>query len=148
MYFNPADIPTYDELVKNGVFKHIQKTYGKEFANKFKGNLAERSAAYEIMKTNMKEQADGGMYKTIFHELGHLEHEKQSKKIFEAFKFSSFGKNQAEIDIARKVSDYAAESPVEFVAEVFSDLLNGKKYSKDIMDLYNKYGGPKISGVI
>lgn len=45
---------------------------------------------------------------------------------------------------ALKVSDYAAESPLEFVAEVYAKCLNGQTFSDDVMALYKKYGGPEL----
>lgn len=42
-------------------------------------------------------------------------------------------------DTAGKVSAYAQTSAREFVAEVYSGLVNGEKYSDDVMKLYEKY---------
>ena len=47
-------------------------------------------------------------------------------------------------ETASKVSDYAKESPLEFIAETFAGLIEGKTYSNDVMALYKKYGGPVI----
>lgn len=47
-------------------------------------------------------------------------------------------------DTALKVSDYAVESPLEFVAEVYAKSLNGQTFSDDVMILYKKYGGPAL----
>lgn len=93
------------------------------------------------------------------HELGHLRHQecannyKQMKKIEE---FQKQGEQISDItkefvtnaqiqETARKVSDYAPESPLEFVAEVFAQLMEGKKFPDDVMALYKKYGGPAVS---
>ena len=46
---------------------------------------------------------------------------------------------------AGRVSDYAKESPLEFVADTFAGILDGKKYSDDVMALYKKYGGPALT---
>ncbi len=92
------------------------------------------------------------------HELGHLRHQEINpnynlmKKIDE---FLEVGEKPSEIAIefassksiqttAKKVSEYAPESPAEFIAETFAGLLEGKTYSDDVMALYKKYGGPVI----
>ena len=45
-------------------------------------------------------------------------------------------------EVMGNVTPYAAITPAEFVAEVYSFLCNGVKFSDYIMDLYKKYGGP------
>lgn len=93
------------------------------------------------------------------HELGHLRHQEcvnnynLMKKIEE---YKTMGQSVSDItkefvtdkqiqQTARKVSDYATESPLEFVAETFSQLMEGKTFPEDVMALYKKYGGPSIS---
>ncbi len=92
------------------------------------------------------------------HELGHLRHQEcinnydMMKKVEE---FKTLGKPVSDItqefvtnkqiqQTARKVSDYATESPLEFVAETFSQLMEGKTFPDDVMALYKKYNGPMI----
>lgn len=98
-------------------------------------------------------------YHYLNHELGHLRHQECAsnynmlKKVEE---FKTMGEPVSEItnefvtnkeiqQIARKVSDYATESPLEFVAEAFSQLMEGKTFSDDVMALYKKYNGPALS---
>lgn len=101
----------------------------------------------------------------IYHENGHLEHHLKIGKD----KFLSMGKleecmynlgkisditfdfifNVKKQEIANSISNYASESPLEFVAEVYKKLINkalgGKEQiSDDVMKLYNEYGGPAI----
>lgn len=93
------------------------------------------------------------------HELGHLRHQEcvnnydMMKKVEE---FKTLGKPVSDItqdfvtnkqiqQTARKVSDYATESPLEFVAETFSQLMEGKTFPDDVMALYKKYNGPSVS---
>jgi hypothetical protein len=93
------------------------------------------------------------------HELGHLRHHESTtnfkfmKKIEE---YVALGEKPSDISkefasskniqtTARKVSEYAPESPAEFVAETFAGLLEGKTYSDDVMALYKKYGGPALT---
>ncbi len=107
----------------------------------------------------------GDKFRTIYHETGHLEHR---IKIGED-KFLSMGKPEECIErfgkvsditndfinskekqqAANRVSNYAPESPLEFVAEVYRRLINkalgGKEnIPDDVMKLYNEYGGPAI----
>ena len=50
-------------------------------------------------------------------------------------------------DTRNKISTYAALYPNEYVAEVYSIMMSGKTLSKEIMDLYYKYGGPIIGKI-
>lgn len=43
--------------------------------------------------------------------------------------------------IIAQVSRYAIENSSEMVAEVFAALVDGKKFSQEVMMIYNKYGG-------
>ena len=53
--------------------------------------------------------------------------------------------NNPEIqNICSKVSRYAQQLPMEFVAEVFSGLVSGQKFDADVMSLYAKYKGPQL----
>lgn len=97
-------------------------------------------------------------YNFLNHELGHLRHQEcasnynMMKKVEE---FKTMGKPVSEItnefvtnkeiqQIARKVSGYATESPLEFVADTFSQLMEGKTFSDDVMALYKRYNGPAL----
>lgn len=107
----------------------------------------------------------GNKFSIIYHENGHLEH---LIKIGED-KFLSMGKpedcikrfgkvsditndfinSKEKQQIANRVSNYAAKSPVEFVAETYRKLINNALGGKDqipddVMKLYNEYGGPAI----
>ena len=46
--------------------------------------------------------------------------------------------------IVRKVSGYATTTPAEFVAETYKFLKSGQVMPKDVMTLYEKYGGPMV----
>lgn len=95
---------------------------------------------------------------TIYHELGHCNHyaickdyEKMGKLKELEYNFISdksitneFLNNKTIQETAGKISDYAKESPSEFVAETFAQLIEGKKLSEDVIALYKKYGGPDI----
>lgn len=98
------------------------------------------------------------IYQTLNHELGHLRHQyvaKDYETMKKAEEFITQGKSVSDItqeflnsksiqETAGKVSPYAQESPLEFVAETFADLLEGKTLPDDVMALYKKYNGPII----
>jgi len=112
----------------------------------------------ELVNGKIKEAKWSDFY-YFNHELGHLRHQESTtnfklmKKIEE---YVALGEKPSDISkefasskniqtTARKVSEYAPESPAEFVAETFAGLLEGKTYSDDVMALYKKYGGPALS---
>ena len=93
-------------------------------------------------------------FKTVFHEIGHVEHSRRlGIKYYNSIVPSDAAEKQEEY---RKmfaaselkhgelsyISDYAQTSPGEFVAETFAAILDGNTISKEIMDVYKKYGGP------
>ena len=82
-----------------------------------------------------------GFFKELFHEFGHKAHFSACKN----YGNLGFDWTQKEFqDIAGKVSKYSKESPEEFVAETFSLLVQGKPLPQDVMQLYEKCGGPII----
>ncbi len=98
----------------------------------------------------------GGTYSIITHEMGHLQHRHnmQNLKLYESLGTSrqrpeKLAKGAEELlelfnskqDIIGKISSYAKESPKEFVAEVYSQLVHGVKVDDEIMELYKKFGG-------
>lgn len=104
----------------------------------------------------------GSSGSSIFHEFGHLQHYYTINNGMEFYKLAKkdeceeiFGKisdetkeflENSEIQQnAARVTEYATCSPLEFVAETFSKLIDGNNYPKEVMDLYYKYKGPKIS---
>ncbi len=107
----------------------------------------------------------GDKFRTIYHENGHLEHRikigedkflsmRKPEECIERFgKVSDitndFINSKEKQQTANRVSNYAPESPLEFVAEVYRRLINkalgGKEnIPDDVMKLYNEYGGPAI----
>ena len=107
----------------------------------------------------------GDKFRTIYHEMGHLQHEnstgydlyRQMGKPEECEKWfgkvtditNDFVNSKEKQQIANRVSNYASESPLEFVAEVYRKLItnalnSGKKLSDDIMTLYAEYKGPAV----
>jgi hypothetical protein len=47
----------------------------------------------------------------------------------------------SELALAEEVSGQAAETPIEFVGEVFAGLVSGRKYSEEIMAYYEACAG-------
>lgn len=103
--------------------------------------------------------AKRSVFDTIFHEEGHLFHKKNALFDFDEMHVTrnaqgkpekigplakEFLENADEQFIASTVSNYATASPLEFVAEVYARMMNGHKFSDDVMKLYEKYKGPKI----
>ena len=108
-------------------------------------------------------------FSSIYHELGHLQDlgNKMPKqglgflrntfttssieqvpllKKFASKEAKEFWKNETTQKTAGEVSWYAKEGVGEFIAETYSGLCAGKKYSEDVMKLYEKYNGPKLGG--
>jgi hypothetical protein len=79
----------------------------------------------------------------IMHELGHKLHFMNAPSSPNTRSFGSI----MEVDpIVDHVSAYAADSPSEFVAEVFAGIQGGSRYPPVIKNLYDKYRGPPICG--
>ena len=89
-------------------------------------------------------------FDTLYHEMGHLLHGKNtslkdnmwgrlSKKSEKAFLADN-----AKLETAGKISWYAQTDPSEFVAETFNALCAGKKLPDDVMELYRYYKGPEL----
>ena len=81
------------------------------------------------------------------HELGHLNHKlsKEDEMFLRSKKVIEEHQNNPEIqNTCSKVSRYAQQLPMEFVAEVFSGLVSGQKFDADVMSLYAKYKGPQL----
>jgi len=53
-----------------------------------------------------------------------------------------FGSNDQQLyNIASQVSKYATTNAVEFLSETYAGLVYGNKYTDEVMNLYNRYGG-------
>lgn len=119
--------------------------------------LTEFNRKYNLIPIDTESGCD-----IILHEIGHLMH---YENLYSKSKYHKLSKPQECIDIFGKVSkqtkefkeskeiqdiafyisDYATESPLEFVAETFSKLVNNNKLPKNVLDLYKKYKGPKVN---
>lgn len=80
---------------------------------------------------------------TVAHEVGHAAHYGDSGDDIFDYYFWPEGVTQDEIDqIESEVSEYAAESPEEFVAEAFSVLADGGELSERTREIYDELNGP------
>lgn len=85
-----------------------------------------------------------GRYFELYHEFGHKAHHAVCKN------YGNMGldwSKQEFQDIAAKVSLYSKNSPEEFVADTFALLSQRKILPLDVIQLYEKCGGPQIKGV-
>ena len=78
----------------------------------------------------------------IRHEMGHLTQYKKSEADYMRLSGMIFSPEEAAI--AARVSAYAAESPREFVAEVFAAKLAQAAFDDEVMQLYRRLGGPGL----
>ena len=74
---------------------------------------------------------------TVIHEIAHILHER-----YFGNDFWTLGTNTEEMQ--NYVSYYSEGSQKEFVAEVFTGVVAGKKFCSDVMDRYKKWGGPLL----
>jgi SPP1 gp7 family putative phage head morphogenesis protein len=90
-----------------------------------------------LKETNML--ASGDAAGLIRHEIGHAIHWTSKP-----YNLLNIKLTEAEQVIATEVSKYASTYRKEFVAEVFSGVTGGQRYSDDVMRLYREWDGPKI----
>lgn len=104
-------------------------------------------------------KANGHPTGTLVHEMGHVLHQrnvehadavagklKKNWRTEEAVSPTYTEMRVSEPYSGLGVSRYAKKNKNEFVAETFSGLVAGKKYSEDIMKEYHSYHGPKVPG--
>lgn len=90
---------------------------------------------------------DEGM---VYHEIGHFLHETTRKETDEAVDiWNKLTNDGYDIELGREVGYYAMTGDKynrgnEFVAEVFSGLMQGKQYSNRVMEIYGALGGPAV----
>ena len=106
---------------------------------------------------------------TIFHEQGHLQdmamnYAKLAKEPFDIMQHWGTAENlQSEIinssellkeffslpvqNTVSKVSTYSQKGIGEFIAETYAFMMKGKKFDKEIIELYKKFNGPEIATI-
>lgn len=132
------------EQLKKGTFKSKNETIFEILTDLEKQMKAESDLPEFLINTSSSSAFD-----TIYHEMGHLHHQKASpiKTLVSHFTYQKnkkFLNDKTQQYIANSVSNYATSDPVEFVAEVYAGLVNGAKYPDKVMELYKKFGGPMI----
>lgn len=150
----------YDHISNIIVLRNKDPKWNIDWYDTFNKTLKRKNGYLEYSK-ELKANDNpvfNAMRKTIYHELGHCNHNaickdfekmgklKELEKDFISDKsiINEFLNNKTIQETAAKVSDYSKESPAEFVAETFSQLMEGKTFSDDVMTLYRKYGGPAL----
>jgi hypothetical protein len=86
--------------------------------------------------------ASGSKFGLIYHEYAHLLHYRNM--INNQYRNYQQRFTEADRATAMKVSEYAATSFDEFVAETYKALYNGATLPRDVMALYQKFNGPKL----
>jgi hypothetical protein len=104
------------------------------------GTMAEvRAMAREAKDRGFRATADPRH--PILHELGHLAHWEAKRASWDDDWGDRVGAARDQQAMAGRVSGRAAQSPAQFVAEVFAGLRLGEKYPVNILTLYALYGG-------
>jgi len=75
----------------------------------------------------------------IRHEMGHLLFYRTNPAHYAAIRTQPLTGN--DLQTALKVSLYAGDSAIEFIAETFALLADGKTLPADVLNLYNQFGG-------
>lgn len=83
------------------------------------------------------------------HELGHINHNKFiTEDIYNKFKstekISEWRNNTKIQEVCSRISGYSGQQPFEFVAEVYSGLINGQTFHPDVLSLYKALKGPIV----
>ena len=117
-----------------------------------------KSNPKELKKVSKGKKVFLTPYSDIYHEMGHLQHQKNiyielyralgkswqkpKKYATEANELIALFNNSK--NTTSLVSSYATASPLEFVAEVYCMLIYNIQMPKEVMDLYLKLGGVTI----
>lgn len=120
------DLAFYDSLTNSIVFN------GRYSRERF---IEETKNAYSIGYYSTDNN-----YHIIFHEIGHWFHGVKNRESYEKFQNMKLSFNFAR----KEVSTRATVNALEFIAEVFAGLMDGKKYSKTIMYIYKLLGGKEV----
>ena len=151
------DIPPPSEIgmatLSSGTVAQASSTYinGQVRRQEIYFNKAynkEGQGGFQDINKRMVERGWLGNDDVFSHEYGHILHHKNigydDAEMYKTEKFGPGTSGENRKNIAKKVSEYAAINPMEFVAEVFAGHINGKKYDSGVMDMYDLYGGPQL----
>lgn len=102
------------------------------------------SKKYEEIAKQQEASGNWSSSNPIAHEMGHNLHYKKIGNsrwdVMNNWRGDPYGPKE----ITSQVSKYSRMNPLEFVAETFAGHVSGKKYSKEVYDLYNLYEGPEL----
>lgn len=125
-------------------FINTYKNKGNRFAGAYDNGIISINTSYDILHT-------------LFHEIGHYNHEKVSVNYLKMGKqkeiIASGGTDFSILEkfmgdklslklIKKEISGYACSSPAEFVACTFDAMMCGRKISPELFRLYKEYEGP------
>lgn len=113
-------------------------------------SLPKELKQYIVIPTDIQNVS---LFKTIYHELGHLQDMKPRCKTISRYDkdYSKYPKelkewvdNEKNMQAAYSISAYSAYGPGEFVAETFARYIAGLKVPDEAAALYKKLGGPEV----
>ena len=102
-------------------------------------------------------------FSSLYHELGHIEHRNcAGNDEYERLKYgfnnvndlntasqqraaTYFAQSDSDAWMASHISDYAMTCPVEFVAEMYASKLTDNDYCPQMLDMYDRYQGQKMT---
>ena len=120
------------------------------YFNKELSKKTQESVPFSLSQFGIKHNATDSPVSIVYHEIGHVLHKESEKDPEKAMNiWKEMANDGYDIDLAKEVGYYALTGDKygmghEFVAEVFAGAMEGKHYSKRVMDIYNALGGPKI----
>lgn len=147
-----------EKLVEKGfldkveTIKEIETNKLAEIIKYTEGYTGKKEKFYPI-ELCIDELDKSSPFATVYHEMGHLQDMKPrclttAKYNYDYSKYSQELKdwvdNDDNIRIASRVSGYSTSGPGEFIAETFAKLVEGRKVSQEVKDLYRKLGGPEL----
>jgi hypothetical protein len=92
-------------------------------------------------KSRLGVAAVDGVDGTMAHEIGHHLHRLRDYEFFSNSSSLPLSEEARRV-VGREVSDYACSNAAEFVAEVYSGMCFGKRYSEEVMKRYRWCRGP------
>jgi hypothetical protein len=119
-------------------YDRIDRTIYINPASKF---FAKGPAKVTAEQAEMRWWSASRVEQVIDHEIGHARHHQALGHAFDRPELRSSFDEETTAKIREWVSGYAAQSPVEFVAEVYAGLKAGIQYKKVVMDFFVGLGG-------
>jgi hypothetical protein len=79
----------------------------------------------------------------VLHELGHAAHWGSSQQAYREAQHMLLSKEEGRM-VRRRLSEYGSIDPLELVAEVVASKLTGFLVHPDVIELYRRFGGPRL----